>query len=203
VGLLALLELFDEQPPLAMLLLVHSAEAGAVLRARRSEVLARLAWLLADERSAVLPDSPSLTGQAVINGVIGVLQERLCRPDSGELVELSSQLMSFIVTPFLGAAVARRELSRPATVTRAVTAHKAAQELLHNFSGRGMRHPLAPRVLHAIRAEPGLSNGAVAERTGVLNEGHMSRALARLKRLGLIENSGPPRISPAVRTRGS
>jgi AcrR family transcriptional regulator/DNA-binding MarR family transcriptional regulator/DNA-binding HxlR family transcriptional regulator len=190
VALLAGLEFFDEQPALAMLLLVHSADGCPALRARRTEVLARLAQLLDGGRSAARSYPPPLTARAVLNGVLGVLHEWLNEPDSRPLTELSAPLMSFIVAPFLGAAAARRELARPAVVGRAVAARRSAQELLHNFSGRGMRHPLAPRVLHVVGAEPGLSNSDVAERAGVSNEGHMSRVLARLKRLGLIENSG-------------
>ncbi len=188
VGLLALLELFDEQPELATLLVVGSADAGSALRARRAEVLAELARLLNDERAASRPYPPALSAQAVVGGVLAVLHEQLCSPGRGALIELSGQLMSFIVAPFLGAAAARRELSRPAVLGRELAARKAAQGLLHGFSGRGMRHPLAPRVLHVIRGEPGLSNSEVAERTGVKDEGHMSRTLARLRRLGLIEN---------------
>ena len=120
--------------------------------------------------------------------MVGVLSERLSKPDQGPLLDLSNPLMSFIVQPFLGAAAARKELSRPAVLARAVPARKAALELLHGFSGRAMRHPLAPRVLKVIYAEPGLSNIDVAKRAGVADQGHMSRVLTRLKRLGLIEN---------------
>jgi DNA-binding MarR family transcriptional regulator len=195
-GLLALLEFFDEQPALARLLVVDSLEAGPVLRARRSEVLAQLARLLDDERAPARRYPPALTAEAVVSGVLGVLDERLAQPPPGGLVELSNQLMSFIVLPFLGAGAARRELSRPA-----VAAHvqrKAALELLHGFSGRAMRHPLAPRVLHVIRAKPGLSNVEVARRAGVVDEGHMSRVLARLRRLGLIENRRDATVAPAT-----
>jgi DNA-binding MarR family transcriptional regulator len=190
VALLAVLEFFDEQPEVAMLLLVDREDGGPALRARRSEVLARLAQLLDGGRSATRAFPPPLTARAVLSGVLAELQGCLSDPGQGPLVELSPALMSFIVMPFLGAAAARRELERPMVVARAVAARRAARELLHNFSGRGMRHPLAPRVLHAIKAEPGLSNSEVATRAQVANEGHMSRVLSRLKRLGLIENTG-------------
>ncbi len=190
LGLLALLELFDEQPELAMLLIVRSAQAGPALGRRRSEVLAWLARLLDGQPAATRAHPPLLTARAVVSGVAGALEEQLCSPRPGALVELAQSLMSFIVTPFLGAAAARRELSRPAVAAPALAARRSAQELLHGFSGRGMRHPLAPRVLHAIRAQPGLSNAQVAELTGVIDEGQMSRTLARLSRLGLVENSG-------------
>jgi AcrR family transcriptional regulator len=190
-GVVALLQFFDEQPKLAALLVVHSAEAGPVLRARRSEVLARLAWLLDDERAPARRYPPPLTAEAVVSGALGVITERLAQRKPRPLVEMSGSLMSFIVTPFLGAGAARRELERPAITARAVTNRAAALELLHGFSGRAMRHPLAPRVLHVIHSEPGLSNIEIAKRAGVADEGHMSRVLTRLKRLGLIENQSP------------
>lgn len=46
------------------------------------------------------------------------------------------------------------------------------------------------RVLTAIEAQAGLSNCEVAERAGISDQGQISRLLARLGRLGLIENTG-------------
>jgi DNA-binding IclR family transcriptional regulator len=46
------------------------------------------------------------------------------------------------------------------------------------------------RVLAAIEAQPDLSNCEVAERAGISDQGQISRLLARLGRLGLIENTG-------------
>lgn len=191
-GLLVLLEFFDERPALGEMLIVHSAELGPLLRARRFEVLARLARALDDEHAPARRYPPPLTAEAVVSGVVGVLSERMSRPGRGPLIDLSNSLMSFIVQPFLGAAAARKELSRPAVSARAVPERKAALGLLHGFSGRAMRHPLAPRVLGVISGEPGLSNIEVAKRAGVADQGHMSRVLSRLKRLGLIQNELDP-----------
>lgn len=195
-GLLALLGLFDEQPALGRLLVVGSSEAGPLLRDRRASVLAGLARALDDERAPARRYPPLLAADAVVGGVLAVLAERLGRKDPGRLVDLANSLMSFIVLPFLGAGAARKELSRPAAA-QALSSRKTALELLHGFSGRAMRHPLAPRVLAAIHAEPGLSNIEVARRAGVNDEGHMSRVLKRLTRLGLIENraDAPARTS--------
>jgi DNA-binding IclR family transcriptional regulator len=46
------------------------------------------------------------------------------------------------------------------------------------------------RVLDVIAAQPGLSNSEVAKRAGISDQGQVSKLLARLKRLGLIENTG-------------
>ncbi len=190
LGLLGLLEFFDEQPELARLLVVHSAKGGPALDRRRAEVLTWLARLLDGQPAVTRAYPPVLSARAVVSGVLGVLQEQLCCPEPVVFVELSQSLMSFIVMPFLGAAAARRELSRPAVLAPTLAARKAAQELLHGFSGRAMRYPLAPRVLHVIRGQAGLSNAQVAELAGVIDNGQVSRMLARLGRLGLIESSG-------------
>jgi DNA-binding MarR family transcriptional regulator len=181
-GLLALLEFFDEEPALARYLVVHSAQAGHAVLARRSEVLERLAVLLDDERAPARGYPPPLTAQAVASGVLGVLHARLSQPQGGPLVELVGPLMSFTVLPFLGLRAARRELAG---------AHAADEtadvDLLKDPAGR--LNPRASSVLMAIGAEPGLNNREVASRTGVKDEGHSSRLLARLERLGLIENA--------------
>jgi DNA-binding MarR family transcriptional regulator len=46
------------------------------------------------------------------------------------------------------------------------------------------------RVLMAIGAQPGVSNRRVADAAGVSDQGQISKLLARLHHLGLIENNG-------------
>jgi hypothetical protein len=45
-------------------------------------------------------------------------------------------------------------------------------------------------VLAAIAAAPGASNRLVAEAAGVVDQGQISKLLARLEHLGLIRNTG-------------
>jgi DNA-binding MarR family transcriptional regulator len=47
------------------------------------------------------------------------------------------------------------------------------------------------RVLTVISYSPGLSNRTVAERAGNIDEGQISKLLARLSGVGLIANDGP------------
>jgi len=177
-GLLALLEFFDEQPALA----------------RYCVLLERLAHVLDDERAPARGYPPPLTAQAVVSGALGVLHERLLQPDPGALVELTGPLMSFIVLPFLGATVARRELRRPVEVGSAVE-HCVPLDLLRDPGG-GLDNHLTVLVLTVLVAEPGLSNRDVARRVGVTDQAHMSRILARMGQLGLICNARRAR-SPA------
>ena len=112
-GLVAVVELFDEQPALARFLVVRSAQAGPAVLAARLGALDRLARVLDDARAPARGYPPALTAQAVICGALGVLYERLSGPDSSPLVELTGPLMSFIVLPFLGSNAARREPPPP------------------------------------------------------------------------------------------
>src|SRR5674476_1382765 len=113
--------------------LVGSTDAQRPPR-RRGEVLDSLARVLDDERAPARGYPPPLTAQAVLSGVLGVLHERLLKPDPGALVELCNPLMSFIVLPFLGVRAARRELSRPLDATSAVK-RSVALDLLQEPGG--------------------------------------------------------------------
>jgi DNA-binding MarR family transcriptional regulator len=191
-GLLALLEFFDEEPALAQFLVVHSAQAGPAVLARRGEVLDRLAVVLDYERAPARGYPPPLTAEAVLSGVLGVLHGRLSGPDSGSLVDVAGPLMSFIVLPFLGARAARRELSRPLDAALVPAGPSAAVDLLQHPGGRGSHRTVA--VLRVIGSEPGLSNREVGLRAGVTAQSQISKLLARLAQLGLIENTRDPRI---------
>jgi DNA-binding MarR family transcriptional regulator len=188
VGLTALLELFDEQPALARYLVVSSAQAGPAVLARRGEVLERLAVLLDDERAPARTYPPPLTAHAVASGVLGVLYAQLSQPEPGSLAELASSLMSFVVTPFLGARAARRELRHPSeTATSPAVGVEVVQD-----PGKRLSHHREIEVLAILAGEPGLNNREVALRAGIKDRAHISRLMARLARLGLIENTPAP-----------
>jgi DNA-binding MarR family transcriptional regulator len=195
-SLAALLEFFDEEPALARYLVVGSAQAGPAVRARRKEVLERVAGVLDDERAPARAYPPALTAHAVASGVLGVLYARLSEPDPGALAELVCPLMSFTVMPFLGARAARRELRRASETARSALA--TADLDLPRDPGKRLSHRREIEVLGVLAHEPGLSNRQVGLRAGVEDEGHASRLLARLARLGLIENA-PANRRPGVK----
>jgi DNA-binding MarR family transcriptional regulator len=70
--------------------------------------------------------------------------------------------------------------------TSAAASRSVALELLRESGGR-LTHR-AVSVLKVIAADPGLSNGEIAQRVGIASKGHTSTLLARLARYGLIEN---------------
>jgi DNA-binding MarR family transcriptional regulator len=186
-ALTALLEFFDREPVLARYLVVGSAQAGPAVLARRAEVLERVAAVLDDERAPGRSYPGALTAQAVACGVLGVLYARLSEPEPGVLIELAGPLMSFTVMPFLGAHAAGRELRRSREAARS-SAVDASVDLLQD-PGKRLNHHREIRVLGVLAGEPGLNSRQVGLRAGIKDQGHVSRLLARLLRLGLIEDT--------------
>jgi DNA-binding MarR family transcriptional regulator len=186
-GLTTLLEFFDEEPGLARYLVVHSAQASGAVLTRRREVLDRIAELLDHERAPARAYPPPLTALAVVNGVLGVLSERLGQSRPGQAVELAAPLMSFTVLPFLGVKAARREL---AAARGRVQDGDGGLDALEYPAGR--LNPRASLVLSVIAAEPRLNSREVAYRARINDEGQASRLLARLRRLGLIADTRAP-----------
>jgi chromosome segregation and condensation protein ScpB len=94
--------------------------------------------------------------------------------------------MAMIVLPYLGPAAARRELAKP--VPKTANAHRPERNPLGRLEMRLTYRTV--RVLMAIAARPGSSNRVVAEAAEVSDQGQMSKLLARLQQLGLIQNTG-------------
>jgi DNA-binding MarR family transcriptional regulator len=182
---------------LAGYLVVGSALAGPAVVARRREVLERVALLLDDERGPARSYPPPLTAQAVASGVLGVLYARLSEPEPGVLVELAGPLMSFMVMPFLGARAARRELRRPVGTAPSL-AVGVSVELLQG-PGKRLSHHREIEVLGVLAGEPGLNSTQVGLRAGIKDRAQVSRLMARLARLGLIENTPGNGRRPGVK----
>jgi AcrR family transcriptional regulator len=114
---------------------------------------------------------------------------------SKPLVGLLSPLMGTIVLPYLGPAAAARETRRAAPRAR----RRAVPQRSNPLEGLDMRLTYRTvRVLVAIAATPDASNREIAEAAGVQDQGQISKLLARLEHLGLVENSGggSPRGEP-------
>ncbi len=182
-GLAALLRFFDEEPQLAQLCVVHAAGGGPRVLERRSQVMAELCEVVDRGRTAAVgARAPSrLVAEGVVGAVAAVLYTRLrdrsaaaagdfvVPGESGAaLLELHGELMNLIVLPYLGAAVAGRELSRVAPPGRRRQSSTEAPAM-----GDGMQESPATRltyrtsrVLKAIAELPAASNREVAERAG-------------------------------------
>jgi AcrR family transcriptional regulator len=193
-GLWVILCFFDREPALARLCIVEAQRGERIVLERRQELVERLATIVdegrgEDSRSGY---SGALTGQGVVGAVLQVLHSRLLEAESAPLTELLGQLMGMIVLPYLGAAVARREQVRPAPTPVSAKTTDGHGEMV------SMSEPLASlpmrltyrtaRVLEVLAEHPASSNRQVADLVDIYDQGQMSKLLARLRRLGLIEN---------------
>jgi DNA-binding MarR family transcriptional regulator len=109
-------------------------------------------------------------------------------PNAGgqSMTALLGPLMGMIVLPYQGQATAAREAARPVPLRRRTTPPQRdpLRELDMRLTYRTVR------VLLAIAAHPGASNRQVADASGVSDQGQISKLLARLEHLDLIDNSG-------------
>jgi AcrR family transcriptional regulator len=189
-ALAGLLVFIDQQPGLARLLVVESLLAGPRVSERRAEVLDGLAEILDEGRGASdCGHLPALTGDAILGGVLAVIHSHLSRGRTEPFTELLGPLMSTIAMPYLGAGTARSELERPAPPRPEGTRSPATgRELREGLEMRLTYRTL--RVLTMIASHPGASNREIAEGSGILDQGQVSKLLNRLARLGLAENLG-------------
>jgi AcrR family transcriptional regulator len=184
-----LLSFLDAESAVGQLLLVGSLGAGPGALERRRRLIVQMIALVDEGRkeSKVGDELPPLTAEGLVGGVLSVLHSRLLDHDSGQLVELSGPLMSMIVLPYLGQAAARKELARPAPCAPVQPLSPSPDPLRE----LGMRLTYRTvRVLLAVAATPGGSNREVADASGISDQGQISKLLARLHGLGLIENTG-------------
>jgi AcrR family transcriptional regulator/DNA-binding MarR family transcriptional regulator len=190
-GLTALLVFIDEEPELARLCIVDALGGGARVLEERARVLARLRKVIDLGRATATSgrEPASVTAEGVIGAVFAVLHTRLLERSSKPYMELLGPLMSMIVLPYLGTRAASRELSRPALqVRRREKAEPRASA--DPMAGLDMRLTYRTvRVLTVVREHPGASNREVADGAGIADQGQISKLLARLERLSLIENT--------------
>jgi AcrR family transcriptional regulator len=192
-ALARLLMLMDEEPGLAKLCVVEALGAGERVLDRRVKVLDELADVIDRGRTLTngIREPPDVTAEGVVGAIFAVLHTRVLEHGQEPLTDLLGSLMSMIVLPYLGARAAGRELSRPPLEfpsdgrSRALARHKDPLE------GLNMRLTYRTvRVLMVIAEHPGASNREIAEGSGIVDQGQISKLLNRLARLKLVENLG-------------
>jgi AcrR family transcriptional regulator len=210
-GLSALLELLDYDRAAGRLVIVETLGAGPRALERRRRVLARVIAAVDDgRRDAKRGDGPPpLAAEGVVGAVLSVLHARMVahppivigashrgKENPGQLVELVNPLMGMIVLPYLGSAAARRELERPVPAPRDTPRRSAAPNPLSELEMRLTYRTV--RVLMSVAASPGSSNRTIGDGSGISDQGQISKLLARLHGLGLVENigAGPARGEP-------
>jgi AcrR family transcriptional regulator len=194
-GLAALLEFLDYQRNWGRLAIVEALGAGPRVLERRQGVLTQIVAVVDRGRSEArgAGDPPPLTAEGIVGGVLALIHSRLLEDSDAPLLELLGPLMSMIVLPYLGPAAARRELELPVPVAHD-GGRKAGADPLRHLDMRLTYRTI--RVLLAIGAggresDPQASypsNRQVADVAGIRDQGQVSKLLARLEQLGLIEN---------------
>lgn len=187
----ALLAFLDEEPHLGRLLFVQALGAGqAVLDRRQQAVAAAVKAVAGGAQESRSGDIPPLTAEGVAGAVFSIVHSRLLDDRRPPLVELTSELVSVIVLPYVGAAAARRELARPTPEPRPSAA--AGLSVLRELDMRLTYRTV--RVLMAIGAQPGASNREVAVGAEIQDQGQVSKLLRRLVELDLIRNTSEQRV---------
>jgi AcrR family transcriptional regulator/DNA-binding MarR family transcriptional regulator len=207
-GLGALLGFLDEQPALRRLVFVEALGAGPRVLARRAEVLDTLAGPVDEGRRGVKVggELPPLTAEGIVGATFGVIYARLSQDDSEPLTGLLNALMATIVLPYRGHAAAAREHARLGPEVTAVTRGTKGGKLVASVGKPAMAldfrltvrtHLVLTALARLGESGSDPSNREIASAAGVRDQGQISRLLARLEGLGLVENSGAGRAGVA------
>jgi AcrR family transcriptional regulator len=192
-GVETILAAFDAEPQLARVCVVQAQRAGAVVHDYREELVAQMVAIVDEgrrENTRGAQLSP-LTAEGLVGAALAIVHARLLRREREPLTVLRGELMALIVLPYLGAAAARREQSRPgsATAGAATARSKDTTTAVCGDPLDGIPMRLTYRttlVLKALTEHPQASNRMVAAHAGIADQGQASKLLARLQRLGLL-----------------
>jgi AcrR family transcriptional regulator/DNA-binding MarR family transcriptional regulator len=131
---------------------------------------------------------PSLAPEALVGGVLAVIHTH-AQARSRDLMALANPLTWMIVLPYLGPAAASRQLARQSPeAVAALPAPKPVRDALRGLKIRVTFRTV--QTLEVIAVAPGASNTEIGARVGIADQGQISKLLARLSRIGLIENTG-------------
>jgi AcrR family transcriptional regulator/DNA-binding MarR family transcriptional regulator len=189
-ALIALLAFCDREPSVARMLVCESQASGSRVAQRRAEILGRLTLIVDQGREEGKAEKISpLAAEGTVGGVLAVIQARLTEAKPKPLLALTSELMSTIVLPYLGGVAARRELER--SIPKPSSEAIEHTPLGDPFKEAGIRLTYRTvRVLMAIAEHPGASNRLIADTAEIADQGQISKLLGRLKRAGMLTNTG-------------
>jgi AcrR family transcriptional regulator len=109
----ALLDLLAAEPAQAQLILVEGLRAGRGVYDRYQEGLQSFVPLLREGAPARAGNEPPpmATDEAVVGGIASLLARRVLAGETEKLAEFLPEIAEFALTPYLGAAEARRIIS--------------------------------------------------------------------------------------------
>lgn len=201
-GLWVILSFLEREPELARVLVVHSLRgSGPVLKAR-DEIVGRLVAAVDEGRavSAQASERSELTAEGVVGATLAILYARLASRHDGsaQLSGLLGELTATVVLPYLGSAAARRELTRPAPLPAPLPAAAPRSEAERAGGDPLLGLPMrltyrTARVLEGVSRLAGASNRELADFAGIVDQGQVSKLLARLEGLGLLSNQSAGR----------
>jgi AcrR family transcriptional regulator len=197
-GLGALLEFLDGELALRRLVFVEALGAGPRVLERRGQVLENLGSVIDRGRTGVRVGRqlPPLTAEGVIGAAFSVIHARLLEQYPEPLTELLNPLMGTIVLPYRGHAAAARELERSTPKpSGASSRHDGAGAPARPVGDQSQFVDFRPTfrtqmVLAAVAEHPGASNRQLSDIAEIIDQGQISKLLARLEGHGLLENSG-------------
>ena len=198
-GLWTILCCLEQQPLLAKACVVHSVRGGVEVLDRREGAIADL--VAAVDAGRALPEVDREVTAMTAEGVVGaaarlVYASLASGGDDAPLTDLFTEVTGLILLPYLGPERTREAQQRPVPESLAPPlelplggALEASTEAVDPLKGLTMRltHRTA-LALEAVARHPGASNRTVAAHAGITDPGQASKLLARLERLGLIEN---------------
>lgn len=191
-GLAQLLALMDDEPALTRLVVVEALGAGERVLERRAQAMAELARAVDGGREApgARLHPPAVTAEGVVGAIFAVLHARVLEGRKEPLFELLGPLTSMIVLPYLGSRAAGQEVGRtsPRPERSRPARSRGAGDPLEGVKMRLTYRTV--RVLMVIAERAGASNREIAERSGIADQGQISKLLTRLAGLGLVENRG-------------
>jgi AcrR family transcriptional regulator len=112
-ALASLLDLLASQPELARLVLLEGLRVGRGVYDRYQDALQGFVPLLRDGAPAPAGGSPPLltTDEALVGGIASLLSRRILAGETEQLPGFLPEIAEFALTPYLGAAEARRIIS--------------------------------------------------------------------------------------------
>jgi AcrR family transcriptional regulator len=196
-GVFTMLALIDQEPGTARLCIVEGLAAGQAILERRATALAAVARAVDRGRSLASPElePEPMTGHAVAGGIAELIHAQVLYEDQPPATHLLGVIMSMIVMPYLGRAVAYEESVAPLPRTAVLPAARPNRGDESPLAGLDIRLTYRTvRVLMAIADVPGASNRQVAMDAGIVDQGQISKLLRRLESLGLVENTGAGQV---------